>query len=149
MTGTKPTIDKILSDFFAAELEGKRGVTRERIDFVEVTLRQYLETEGERVLVSDDATLLAQEPEFEPESAFSRTMHAEDLIFAIAGYLNSRCPRDPVLLRVQLRMIARLIAWILGNELVEQSEILSPLLEARAAIDCGRAQLRHPAYRDV
>ncbi|MFC0681731.1 hypothetical protein ACFFGH_28200 [Lysobacter korlensis] len=149
MTGTRPTIDTILTEFFAAELEGKRGITRERIEFVDVSLRHFLEAAGEQVLVADDLILLATEREFEPEGAFARTMHADDLIFALAGYLNSMVPREPMVLRVQLRMVDRLIGWMLGRHLVNHDELVTPLMHARAAIDSGRARLRHPAFRDV
>ncbi len=148
MTGTRPTIDTILTEFFTAELDGKKGVTRERIEFVEVSLRHHLETAGEQVLVDDDVILLAREREFDDEGAFARTMHADDLIFALAGYLNAMAPQDPMVLRVQLRMVDRLIGWMLGGHLVNRDELVRPLLEARVAIDNGRARLRHPAFRD-
>ncbi len=149
MTGTRPTIDQILSEFFAAELDGKNGITRERIQFVDVSLRHYLETAGEEVLVDDDASLLAHERDFDPDGAFARAMHADHLILALAGYLSAMVPREPIVLRVQLRMVERLIAVVIARRLVDPYTLIGPLLEVRSAIERGRRELRHPSLRDV
>jgi hypothetical protein len=147
MIPSRPVIDDILATFFAAQLEGTSGVARERIQFVDVSLRYYLESEGELVLDRDDATLLRCEREFDPEGAFAATMHADDLIFAIAGYLNAMAPAEPLVLRAQLHTVEGLIAWILKQELVDEERLICPLLSARAALDRGRRRLRHPALR--
>jgi hypothetical protein len=147
MIPIRPVIDDILSKFFAAELEGTSGAPRERIEFVEISLRSYLEAEGERVLVDNDLTLLQQEREFDPDGAFARTAHADDLIFALTGYLNAVVPCEPLVLRAQLRTVERLIASVLAQRLVDQQKIMCALLSACAAIDRGRQELRHPALR--
>jgi hypothetical protein len=148
MTPNRPNIDEILVEFFGREREGKRGLTLQRIDLAERMLRGFLEAEGNRILVDDDLVLLAAEREFEPDGAFVRTMHADDLIFALPIFLNSADSLEPLDRRVQLRMADRLVGTILRKRLVNQDELLCPLLEARVAIDSGRAQLRHPALRD-
>jgi hypothetical protein len=148
MSSNRPHIDEILVAFFDREREGKKGLTLQRIDLVERMLRQFLDAEGNRVLVDDDRILLEAEREFEPDGAFARTMHADDLVFALPIFLDSSDMLEPLDRRVQLRMADRLVGTILRGRLVNQDELLCPLLEARVAIDNGRAQLRHPALRD-
>ena len=148
MTSHRPNIDGILVAFFGREREGKKGLTLQRIDLVERLLRQYLDAAGDRILVDDDRILLAAEREFEPDGAFARTMHADDLVFTLPNFLNTVASLEPLDRRVQLRMVDRLIGFLLGEGLVDQGELFRPLLEARVAIDNGRAQLRHPALRD-
>jgi hypothetical protein len=147
MIPIRPVIDDILAKFFAAELEEEHGAARERIEFVDVTLRHYLEAEGKRVLTPDDLTLLRCEREFDADGAFARTMHADDLILAIAGYLGAVAPCEPLVLRAQLRTVERLIASVLAQRLVNAEDLVCALLDARAAIDRRRRELRHPALR--
>ena len=147
MITIRPVIDDILFQFFSAESGGVHGVARERIQFVDVSLRHYLEIEGERVLVEDDRMLLNAAHEFEPEAAFARTMHADELILAIPGYLNAMVPAEPLVLRAQLRTVERLVAWVLARRLVNADELLRPLMEARDVIDSRRRKIHHPALR--
>jgi hypothetical protein len=147
MVPIRPVIDDILSKFFAAELEPEHGAARTRIEFVDFSLREYLEAEGGQVLVDDDLTLLQQEREFDPDGAFARTAHAEDLVFALAGYLNAVAPQEPLVLRQQLRTVERLIASVLAQRLVNAEKQMCALLSVCAAIDRGRRELRHPALR--
>ena len=148
MSPNRPNIEEILGAFFGREREGKKGLTLQRIDLVERMLREFLDASGERILVDDDRTLLAAEREFEPDNAFARTLHAENLLLALPVFLTSVATLEPLDRRVQLRMADRLIGFMLGKRMVDQHALLRPLLEARVAIDDGRAQLRHPALRD-
>jgi hypothetical protein len=147
MNSMRPVIDDILQQFFPAEAEGQAGPARERIQFVEVSLRQYLECQGERVLVDDDVTLLRQERQFHPDGAFTRIAHADDLVLALAGYLNATVPCEPLVLRAQLRTVERLLAFLLARRLVNAEDLICAILDARAAIDRGLRQLHHPALR--
>ena len=147
MNLTRPVIDDILSVFFAGECDSKEGPPLHRIEFVDASLRHYLETQGERVLVDDDVTLLHLERQFNRDGAFCRSMHADDLILMIAGYLRAYVPREPLVLRAQLAAVERLIASVLRQRLINPEEMLLPLLDARDAIDRGRRELRHPALR--
>jgi hypothetical protein len=143
----QPVIDDILQKFISAETEGTTGAARERIRFVDASLRHYLETQGERVLVDDDVTLLHLEREFAADGAFCRTMHADDLVLLVAGYLRAVMPREPLVLRAQLRTVEHLLAAVLRQRLVNAEELVLPLMDARDAIDRGWRELRHPALR--
>ena len=66
MTNQLPSIDEIVKQFFSAQLTGKTGLTRHRIEVVEERLRACAEAEAERILVTQELLLLAAEREFDP-----------------------------------------------------------------------------------
>lgn len=134
------TIDDILHSFFLTEGFGKKGTAHRRIRFVELTLREYLEESGSGILTTWDRALLALEVLDEPNGAFCRTMHADDLVFALPGYLRLS-PLDTTDRRTQLRVVEHLVAFIKRCALIDEQDMACPLLEVGAAILDGRRAL--------
>jgi hypothetical protein len=146
MTNQLPTIDEILKQFFSAQLTGKTGLTRHRIEVVEERLRACAEAEAERILVTQDLLLLAAEREFDPAGAVARVMHAEDLIFILSIFATAPwLPDDPVQCRKQLQLTDALTGHVLARGLVNQQGLICPLLDIRARIDKGKWELRRAA----
>lgn len=151
-----PTIDVILEAFFLERvLPGVRSslkgdavaarplpMTQRRLRSLEFRLRDYLEVEGEHILVTADLELLASERQFDPDGAFCRTMRADDLLFALPGFLKRCVPEDLADTRLQLATIEALTSWLLRRRLVDQSGLECTLLDLEAALRHGRADLR-------
>jgi hypothetical protein len=134
------TIDDILHSFFLTESFGKKGTAYRRIRFVELSLRDHLEESGSAILTTWDRALLALEVLDEPYGAFCRTMHADDLVFALPGYLRLS-PLDDTDRRTQLRVVEHLVAFIKRCSLIDEDDMACPLLEVGAAILHGRRAL--------
>ena len=134
------TIDDILHSFFLTESFGKTGTAYRRIRFIELSLRDYLEESGSAILTPWDRALLALEMVDEPNGAFCRTMHADDLVFALCGFL-ALSPLDPVDRRTQLRVAEHLIAFLTRCSLVDENEMACQLLTVGAAIREGKRAL--------
>lgn len=139
MTESRPTITRILREFFDSQLAGTTGLRRSRIEAVELRLRECVEAEGDRILVSSDLAILAAERQLEPTGAVARLMHADDLVFVLSLYLGEPwLEHDPVDLRLQIRLVERLTARLLANGLVSGDELACPLYEIEGAL--GRAR---------
>lgn len=141
-----PTIDDILRSFFALRLEGATGVRRRRILLVHDTLRLYLEREGFRVLTTGDLVLLQLERALDPTDGFTRTMHADDLVFALPGYLEQPMA-DRLDRRVRRTLVEALVDRLIALRFIDEYELACPLLDLRAALDRGRADDRRGAPR--
>lgn len=141
-----PTIDDILRGFFALRLEGATGVRRRRILLVHDTLRLYLEREGHHVLTTGDLALLALERAIDPTDGFTRTMHADDLIFALPGYLEQPLA-DRLDRQMQRTLIGALVNRLLELRFVDGYGLECPLLDIQAALRRGRAEDRRAAPR--
>ncbi|MEO7121706.1 MAG: hypothetical protein ABI400_01025 [Lacisediminihabitans sp.] len=140
---TTSTIDPILSEFFGSQLDGKKGVTRRRIEDVEACLRACIEMEAERILVSSDLLLLASEREFDPVGAVARVMHAEDLIFILSIFVGPQWqPTDPRQRQIHLRITELLTRYLLRLRLVDGEGLCCPLLDIECGISRGRDELR-------
>ena len=143
MANLRPTINEILEPYFSARLEGKKGLTRERIQTVERQLRACIEAEAERILVASDLRLLTAEREFDPAGAVGRVMHADDLVFILSIFVRAPwLPDDPVQRHRQLQLTDALTGYLLGRRLVDRSELICPLLDIRAGIDRDRRERR-------
>jgi hypothetical protein len=143
MTRQRPHIDEILAEFIPRLLEAKTGLRRRRMETAEQHLRRCLEEDGHSVLTDGDKFLLESEREFAPDGAFARTMHADDLVFALNIYV-----RDPWLLAdrleraVQLRLAESLTAMVLQRRLVDEQELVCPLLDLRSGLDAAGLELK-------
>jgi len=151
-----PTIDAILEGFFlervvcAPRVSARSGaaaarpspVMQRRLRSLEIRLRDYLEAEGERVLVTGDLEVLASERQFDPGGAFCRTMRADDLLFALPGFLERCVPADLTDTRLQLATIDALTSWLLKSGLINPWGLECTLLDVDAALRRGRADLR-------
>jgi hypothetical protein len=136
------TIDVIVTEFFDERLVGAGSTRRGRLRFLEKSLRDYLEAEGERILVSADLVLLTSERQFDPHGAFCRTMHADDLVFALPGFLERCVPADVTDFRVQLATIEALVAWLIRKRQIDPYMSECILLDVGAGLRRGRAELR-------
>ena len=156
-----PTIDVILEMFFLERVVpagwlvggGDSGgprpsgtqrppMTQRRLRSLEGRLRDYLEIEGEHILVTADIELLASERQFDPTGAFCRTMHADDLLFALPGFLQRCVPADLTDTRLQLATIDALTSWLLRRGLIDGAGLECTLLDVDAALRQGREDLR-------
>ncbi|KFF59304.1 hypothetical protein JF66_12275 [Cryobacterium sp. MLB-32] len=136
-------IDEILTAFFTLQGAGQTPAARRRTLLVEARLRDCLEIEGERVLVTRDLMILAAEREFEPVGAVARTMHADDLIFVLPSFLEAPWLHGTALMkRAQLTLVEHLTAQLLNDGTVTYDEVTCPLHEIRARLDAARAALR-------
>ena len=143
MKTQRPTIDPILRQFFDESIADKTGLARSRIEHVEGRLRECLEAEAERILVSDDKEILAAERQFTPNGAAARTMHADDLIFILMMFVRDPwLPADPVQRATQLRMTEYLTGLLLTERLVDREQLSCQLMDLRAWIDDEKAALQ-------
>jgi hypothetical protein len=143
MTTRQITIADILTQFFAQSLEGKTGVARRRIDDAARQLRACIDSEADRILVTEDLELLAAERQFNPVDAVARVMGADDLIFLLSIFIEPQWqPTDRLQRAAQLRLTERLVRFILAHRLVHRHELACPILDVEVGISRGRAQLR-------
>ena len=143
MTLLRPTIDEILNPFFHVMLRGTTGIRRRRIEAVEQQLRRCIETEGDRILETEDLLVVASERAFAAEGAIARTMHADDLVFVLSLFVSpSWRAADPLLLKVQLTVVERLTARLLHHRLVHYSDLSCPLLDIGVGIDHARRDMK-------
>jgi hypothetical protein len=143
MSRSRPTIDQIVAAFFASRLEDSTGLRRRRIEAVDARLRAFLEADGARILTTGDRALLDLERQFGGGNAFARTMHADDLLFALQLFLREPwLPDDVQDRRVQLRTVDALVYYLLARRLVDRHELACPLLQLQVAIDDAKSALR-------
>ncbi|WP_345068570.1 hypothetical protein [Leifsonia kafniensis] len=143
MKTLRPTIDPILRQFFDRSIANKTGLARSRIELAEQRLRECLETEGERILVSADREILAAERQFTREGAVARTMHADDLIFVLLQFVRAPwIPDDLEQRTTQLRMTEYLAGYLLEERLVDAEQLRCQLMDLRAWINDEKAVLR-------
>ena len=143
MKTQRPTIDTILRQFFDESVANKTGLARSRIELVEHRLRECLEAEAERILVSGDLDILAAERQFTPQGAVARTMHADDLIFVLVLFVRDPwLPDDLVQRATQLRLSEYLTAKLLTLRLVNREQQMCQLIDIRVGIDNEKAEVR-------
>jgi hypothetical protein len=142
MSTLGPSIDEILTAFFAREHAAAAGL-RSRLERVERTFRDCLETDCDRVLDDSGASLLAAERVLEPHGAFARSMRAEDLVFALVVLLEDRwLAEDPADRRLQVRIVLRLVDFLLERRLVDERDLACPLIDLKVRVSQVRAAMR-------
>ncbi|WP_146360974.1 hypothetical protein [Arthrobacter yangruifuii] len=128
------SVDSILNTFFTFSCVGKQTPTRARYLRVALQLRRYLEAEGADSLRDEDAALLELERSLEPEAAFARLFGAEDLAYALSGFLEPRwLLPDLQDRRTQVALTPRLIQWLCNSCLLDSRRHLPAIRSARAA----------------
>ena len=138
------SIDSILDSFFASSCIGKQIPTGVRYLRVGAHLRDYLETEGERILCPDDAELLDLERSLEPDSAFARLFGAEVLAYTLSGFLEPQwLLPDLQDRRTQVSLTPRLIQWLCNCHLLDPRRDRAAIRSTRAAAAWAR---RGPAH---
>jgi len=142
MTAFRPTIDNILDAFFPPLFAESHGVLRDRMIRVMTAIDRFLEAEGELILTPDDSVMLAAERQFTDKGAFVRTMHADDLIFALPGFLSPPWLHpDPLMQRVQLTVVQRLVEFVRDQVGLDRVGVELPLARIRAIILIARREL--------
>jgi len=140
MTTPRPSIDQILTEFFA--LQPATGVGLKRLRFLDPLLRRYLETEGYRTLTTPLLAQLSIEREFEPAGAFARIMNADDLIYTLPGFIEPPWLQENLLLRkAQIDMVARLASRVVSRYLGPE-DFACALMEVDATLSRARLQLK-------
>jgi hypothetical protein len=145
-----PSIDEILTAFFAREHAAASGIRSRRLERIEAGLRRCLETDCDRVLDDRGLSLLRVERVFEPEGAFARSMHADDLVFALPVYLDGRWLQpDPGDRRLQVRIALRIVDFLLERRLIDERDLACPLIELKVEASHVRARLRSEVSADA
>ncbi|MDF1490347.1 hypothetical protein [Tessaracoccus caeni] len=142
---TTPTINDILTRHLDAAVAGRAGLRKRRIEAADERLRAFLEEEGHRVLTSGDVALLELERQLNPDGAFVRIMHADDLVFALPGFVHLAfgwMPEDRVDRGVQVRFTDSLLTFVLTAGLVNTSQCSCPIIQAQRAISHARTALK-------
>jgi hypothetical protein len=146
MTRQRPHIDEILTAFLAARVKDKTGLRRRRIVAADEQLRRCLEAEGHRALTDGDRSVLDLEREIEPQDAFVRTMHGDDLLLMLSTFVQEPwLPPDRIDRDVQIRYADALISQLVSWRLVRPSDGLYALIEAQSAILRAKAAQRRSA----
>ena len=153
-----PTMDDVLLAYFGAEYDNSTGVLRKRIVRVDKLLRQYLESEPDTFLGPYGRAILNAEREFGSKGAVCRIMRADTLLFALQRFIEPpHLDPDPLLQRVQLQCVERLIARLVRVELAEydttcvQWDLTGALRRAKWELNRERreaARARRQAQRD-
>ncbi|PWC06461.1 hypothetical protein [Mycetocola zhujimingii] len=154
-----PTMDDVLLAYFGTEYDNSTGVQRKRIVRVDKLLRRYLESEPETFLGPYGRAILDAEREFAPKGAVCRIMRADTLLFALQRFIEPpHLDPDPLVQRVQLRCVERLIARLVRIELAEydttcvQWDLNGALRRAKSELNRDRreaARARRRAQRDA
>ncbi|WP_437583711.1 hypothetical protein ACSAGD_00325 [Paramicrobacterium sp. CJ85] len=130
-----PTIEELLVPFFTEQTAEKTGRRLRRVQEVERHLREYLEVAGHRGLSTVGLGILNMEREFAPEDAFIRSMRADDLLFALRGFLEPAwLPDDRVQARVQVGVVDKLVAWMQWHELLSLRDVAAELGRVKVEI---------------
>ena len=147
-----PTIDDHFERFFADERIGLRPAAARRLDLVRAHLEGYLDEHGYRILTTGQLVVLHIERQLAPHGAFVRTMHADDLLFALPGYLDPahRLP-TPTDAKAQVQTVRNLVrflwnvgAW--GAPAWGDDDYSCAVLELEGALRAaGRTEPRAPA----
>jgi hypothetical protein len=139
-----PTISLLLHEFFADYKPGASPAARARIAIVRVDLDRHLEAEGPRILTTGQLAILASEKQFGSPAAFARTMHADDLYYALSLYLDPASALDGLAERTtQLDVIAALAESLWSRRLVSNRNVSEcAAIEFDIGLQRGRALIR-------
>ena len=141
----RPSIDELLTVFFARERAGAPAARTRRLESVEQALRHCLEHDCDGVLDERGLSLLQVERVLDPADAFARSMRADDLLFALLVFLEERSLQpDPADRRLQVRVALRLVDFLLERRLVDERDLACPLIELKVRAGRVRAALRGP-----
>jgi hypothetical protein len=150
MPSSRPSIDEILTAFFAREHAAASGIRSLRLERIEAGLRRCLEQDCDRVLDERGLALLRVERVFDPEGAFARSMRADDLVFALLVLLEDRwLEPDPGDRRLQVRIALRIVDFLLERRLVDERDLACPLIELKVEASRVRARLRDDVAADA
>jgi hypothetical protein len=139
-----PNISNLLDDFFAGYQPGAPAAVQARIVAVRNDLTHHLDIEGPRILTTGQLAILNTEREFNRDGAFARTMHADDLYYALQHYLDpAHAFEEPAQRETQLDVVAALAASLWNRQLVSEANVSEcTLIEFDIALKRGRDALK-------
>jgi len=142
MTKRSPTLAPLFDVFFRDQVDGQSPSAATRTRAVRADLEAYLDEHADRTLTTGSLALLNAEREFSPRGAFVRTMHADDLLFALPGYLTpERRMRTPAAARSQVVLIGRLAQWLWTEGHLPRHGLECGIHELEAALSRARREL--------
>ncbi|WP_150307335.1 hypothetical protein [Planctomonas psychrotolerans] len=142
MTTPKPTIADLFDAFFADAAEGQSPAAERRTLRVRSSLEHYLDAEGAAILTTDQLALLHTERQFAPHGAFVRTMFADDLLFALPGYLDPRFRSpDAAEARSEVVVVGKLVQWMWTKRLFDGYDVSCILRTLESALAEARRSL--------
>jgi hypothetical protein len=136
----KPTISDLLDDFFVGYQPNAAVSVQARIDTVRRDLEQHLDLEGPRILTTGQLAILKTEKQFDPVGAFARTMHADDLYYALERYLQPVHAFEETSLReTQLDVVAALAESLWRSRFISAHNVSEcTVIELEIALKRGR-----------
>jgi hypothetical protein len=139
-----PIISDLLDDFFAGYQPNAPVAVQARIDTVRRDLEQQLDLEGPRILTTGQLAILNTEKQFDPVGAFARTMHADDLYYALERYAQpAHAFEDASLRETQLDVVAALAASLWRSPFVSAHNVSEcTVIELEIALKRGREKLK-------
>lgn len=144
-----PSISTVLEEFFGGYQRGASVAVRTRIAAVRSDLERHLELEGPRILASGQLLILNTEKQFDPEGVFVRTMHADDLYYALQHYLDPVHALESTPLRdTQLDVVAALAESLWRRQLISEGTVSEcTVMEFEIALTRGRDVVKAPRGR--
>ena len=142
MTKRSPTLAPLFDVFFRDQVDGQSPAAASRTRAVRAHLEAYLDEHADGVLTTGSLALLNAEREFAARGAFVRTMHADDLLFALPGYLTPghRMP-TPAAARSQVVLVGRLAQWLWTEGHLPRHGLECGIHELEAALSRARRDL--------
>ena len=135
----QPTVDEILESFFVGSCDDKLPATAQRYTRVRTQLQLFLEADGWEFLTPDAAALLELERAFTPRNGFGRLFGAEDLLYALHGFLGPRWLLPGVQdRRTQVSLTRRLVQWLCSASLVDRAWHADAVRGVLAAAESAR-----------
>jgi hypothetical protein len=142
MTKRSPTLAPLFDVFFRDQVDGQSPAAATRTRSVRSHLEAYLDEHADDTLTTGSRALLNAEREFTPRGAFVRTMHADDLLFALPGYLS---PEHRMLTaaaaRSQVVLVGRLAQWLWTEGHLPRHGLECGIHELEAALSRARRDL--------
>jgi hypothetical protein len=150
ITVIHPPINIVLDDFFTSYKPAATSALRRRIELVRSDLLTHLELEGPRILTAGQLALLATEKQFNPDGAFARTGHADDLYYALEHYLIPAHAQAGLDQReLQLDVVAALAAKLWAERLISLDTVSECcVIEFELAMKAARALVSDARLRE-
>jgi hypothetical protein len=136
-----PTAGELLHQFLVQSSACKQEATAERYLLVHAQLHRYLEETGHRILETQQLPYFRREQQKDPADAFCRSFYAEEVIYALPGFLVLPwLYSNPTDRRIQISQTARLAAWLCKSGYVDRRWHSCAVLEVEGAVRRARAE---------
>ena len=142
MTKRSPTLAPLFDVFFRDQVDGQSPAAASRTRAVRADIEAYLDEHADDTLTTGSLALLNAERQFAPRGAYVRTMHADDLLFALPGYLAPKHRmRTPAAARSQVVLVGRLAQWLWTEGHLPHQGLECGIHELEAALSRARREL--------